>query len=51
NDAEEERGVLREMLPQWLTEPGLRPLVLAYDTAKPQHGGSGAYYILLRRKR
>jgi len=45
------RGVLREMLPQWLDEPGLRPMVLAFDSAKQEHGGSGAYYILLRRKR
>jgi DNA-nicking Smr family endonuclease len=45
------KGVLREMLPAWLEEPGLRPLVLACDVAKPKHGGSGAYYVLLRRKR
>lgn len=44
-------GVLREMLPQWLGEPGLRPMVLAFDVASSKHGGSGAYYILLRRKR
>lgn len=50
-DEVEVRGVLREMLPQWLAEPGLRPLVLACDVAKPKHGGAGAYYILLRRKR
>lgn len=50
-NAEEERGVLREALPRWLEEPGLRPMVLACDVAKPRHGGSGAYYILLRRKR
>lgn len=44
-------GVLRDMLPQWLAEPGMRPAVLAFDVAKPKHGGSGAYYILLRRRR
>lgn len=50
-DGEVQPGVLRELLPQWLTEPGLRPLVLACDVAKQKHGGVGAYYILLRRKR
>jgi DNA-nicking Smr family endonuclease len=44
-------GVLCELLPQWLAEPGLRAMILALDVAKPKHGGSGAYYILLRRKR
>jgi DNA-nicking Smr family endonuclease len=43
--------VLRELLPNWLDEPRLRPFVLALDEAKQQHGGSGAYYVLLRRKR
>lgn len=44
-------GILREMLPVWLSEPGLRAMVLALDVAKQKHGGSGAYYILLRRRR
>lgn len=46
-----ETGVLKELLPQWLAEPGLRPLVLACDLARQRHGGAGAYYILLRRRR
>lgn len=45
------RGVLKDALPGWLAEPGLRAMVLAFDTARLKHGGSGAYYILLRRKR
>ena len=45
------QGVLQELLPRWLAEPGLRPMVLVFDVARPKHGGSGAYYILLRRKR
>jgi DNA-nicking Smr family endonuclease len=44
-------GILRESLPVWLADTRLRPMVLAYDVAKPKHGGSGAFYILLRRKR
>lgn len=51
SEGEVQPGILREMLPMWLAEPGLRPLVLACDVAKPKHGGTGAYYILLRRKR
>lgn len=51
SEGEVQPGILREMLPGWLAEPGLRPLVLACDVAKPKHGGTGAYYILLRRKR
>ena len=50
-EADVQPGILREMLPQWLAEPGLRGFVLACDVAKPKHGGGGAYYILLRRKR
>jgi len=48
---EPSRGILREMLPEWLGEPGLKTMVLAFDVAKQKHGGSGAYYILLRRRR
>jgi DNA-nicking Smr family endonuclease len=44
-------GVLRESLPQWLSVPEVKKMILAFDIAKPKHGGSGAFYILLRRKR
>jgi DNA-nicking Smr family endonuclease len=44
-------GILRQSLPQWLNTEILRPMILAIDTAKPKHGGSGAYYVLLKRKR
>ena len=46
-----DRGVLRRNLPRWLGEAPMRPLVLRLETACPQHGGDGAYYVLLRRKR
>lgn len=50
--AEGERGgVLRDSFPGWLSEPDIRPYILAFDTAKARHGGSGAFYVLLRRKR
>jgi len=44
-------GVLRDGVPRWLAEPGLRPLVLAIAHAQPKHGGGGALYVLLRKKR
>lgn len=44
-------GVLRESLPQWLREPPLNAIVLETAQAQHHHGGAGAYYIYLRRKR
>jgi DNA-nicking Smr family endonuclease len=46
-----ERGVLRAMLPVWLTEPNLAPLVAGWDVAAQGHGGDGAFYVRLRRER
>jgi DNA-nicking Smr family endonuclease len=47
----EERGVLKRSVPAWLDSPELRPLVAGYDVAGPRHGGSGALYVRIRRKR
>lgn len=44
-------GVLRSGLPRWLNEPALRPMVLAVTPAQPQHGGQGAVYVMLKRRR
>ena len=44
-------GVLRNAVPGWLNAPSLRPMVLAFAEAIPRHGGAGALYVLLRRKR
>ncbi len=46
-----ESGVLRRAVPQWLNEPSLRGRVLAFTHARPHHGGEGALYLLLRRRR
>ena len=46
-----ERGVLRRATPLWLGEPSLRPLVLSVEEAARPHGGGGAFYVRLRRKR
>ncbi|WP_243369072.1 Smr/MutS family protein [Microvirga solisilvae] len=47
----DERGVLRRMVPHWLRLPDLRSLVVGFEEASPQHGGSGALYVRLRRRR
>ncbi|MCG7392734.1 Smr/MutS family protein [Microvirga sp. ACRRW] len=47
----DERGVLRRMVPHWLRLPDLRSLVIGFEEASPQHGGSGALYVRLRRRR
>ncbi|MBZ6077028.1 Smr/MutS family protein [Microvirga puerhi] len=47
----DERGVLRRMVPHWLRLPDVRSLVVGFEEASPQHGGSGALYIRLRRRR
>jgi DNA-nicking Smr family endonuclease len=44
-------GVLRRAVPRWLAEPRCRALVLASFPARPRHGGDGALYVLVRRKR
>ena len=44
-------GVLRAVVPRWLNEAGLRPRVLSFAWAQPKDGGSGALYVLLRRRR
>jgi DNA-nicking Smr family endonuclease len=46
-----DRGVLRSMLPVWLAEATLAPLVAGFDVAAQGHGGAGAFYVRLRRPR
>ncbi|MAQ71871.1 MAG: smr domain-containing protein [Alphaproteobacteria bacterium] len=48
---EDERGVLRKKLPEWLNGNDLSNIVLQHVQARPKHGGAGAFYIYLRRKR
>ncbi|QTL05300.1 Smr/MutS family protein [Aquabacter sp. L1I39] len=48
---EERRGVLRRAVPLWLSEPGLRPYVVGFETASRRHGGEGALYVRVRRRR
>ncbi len=45
------KGVLKLNLPEWLSSIEIQKFILGFSHAKPQHGGEGAYYILIRRKR
>ena len=45
------RGVLKHNVPQWLSMPPLNAVVLQVTQANIKHGGSGAYYVYLRRHR
>jgi DNA-nicking Smr family endonuclease len=42
-------SVLKEQMSWWLTQGRLGRMVLAFTTARPQDGGAGALYVLLRR--
>jgi DNA-nicking Smr family endonuclease len=43
-------GALRHQVPHWLNLPPLGPAVLQVSEAHLKHGGSGAYYVYLRRR-
>ena len=50
-DQSGERGVLRRQVPQWLRLPEFRPYVVGFEDAHIGHGGEGALYVRVRRKR
>lgn len=50
-EAHAEGGVLRRLVPLWLSDPALRRLVIGFEQAAPGHGGSGALYVRLRKLR
>lgn len=45
------KGVLKDLVPQWLNNDNIRPLVLTFDYSLPKDGGDGALTVLLRRRR
>jgi DNA-nicking Smr family endonuclease len=49
--AESERGVLRRQVPQWLSLPEFRALVVGFEEAHLGHGGEGALYVRIRRSK
>jgi DNA-nicking Smr family endonuclease len=46
-----ELGVLRRQVPLWLGLPEFRNLVVGFDLAHIGHGGEGALYVQVRRRR
>jgi DNA-nicking Smr family endonuclease len=46
-----ERGVLRRQVPEWLSLPEFRALVVGFEQAHIGHGGAGALYVRVRRAR
>lgn len=46
-----ESGVLRRQVPQWLSLPEFRSLVVGFEEAGIGHGGEGALYVRIRRAR
>jgi DNA-nicking Smr family endonuclease len=45
------RGVLKTMVPRWLGEPPLSGMVADMRAAHLRHGGEGALYVYLRKRR
>jgi DNA-nicking Smr family endonuclease len=46
-----ERGVLKRQVPHWLGLPEFRTLVVGFDDAHVTHGGEGALYVRVRRRK
>jgi DNA-nicking Smr family endonuclease len=46
-----EGGVLKRQVPLWLSMPEFRSLVIGFEEAGVRHGGAGALYIRVRRRR
>ncbi|MDE0524054.1 MAG: Smr/MutS family protein [Boseongicola sp.] len=44
-------GILRHQLPRWVSSAPLDQIVLQCTEAHPRHGGSGAFYVYLARRR
>jgi DNA-nicking Smr family endonuclease len=44
-------GILRHSLPHWLAAPPLNGRILQVTPAHQRHGGAGAFYVYLRRRR
>ena len=45
------RGILRRLVPEWLAQPEFRVYVSGYRDAHQRHGGGGAIYVRIRRRR
>lgn len=45
------RGLIRAAIPDWLAASGWSSRIAAVRNAHPRHGGAGALYLVLRRRR
>jgi len=43
--------VLKKRMPLWLSRGPVRKIILAFSTARPYDGGTGAIYVLLKRSK
>ena len=50
-DGWSERGVLKRQVPQWLKLPEFRGYVVGFEDAHSGHGGAGALYVRIRRRK
>lgn len=48
---ERRRGLIRASIGDWIAHSGYSPHIAAVRNAHPRHGGAGALYLILRRKR
>ena len=44
-------GIIRTKFPQWIKMSSFAQQILTATPASPKHGGSGAFYVYLRRRR
>jgi DNA-nicking Smr family endonuclease len=44
-------GLLKQMVPRWLNQPGPAALIAHVQAAHARHGGGGALYVYLRKRR
>jgi len=43
-------GILRRSFTSWMRDPDMAQLVSGYAEAARRHGGSGAFYVMLRQR-
>ena len=43
------QGKIKAEFPKWLNDSDIRKYVLSFTSARPEHGGGGAFYVYLRK--
>jgi DNA-nicking Smr family endonuclease len=44
-------GILKNQVPRWMNISGIREYIIMFSYAQPKHGGDGALYVLLKRRK